>query len=227
MRKFFISSLLLCAATGMYGQNSLEIIISESGSTEIQALPRVGLGMSLAVDAPDPMDNANGLDLYVDILGFETEAFDNVDFVAGIGVERKAYRFKDDNLRYATMSDVIGFDYFPSGASPKYSSLRVYNCNFSAGFNFRFGDGISLAIIPELNLNIGCRIKNKYKLDGDMKKETIKKIDAVRPVTYDIKAMVTFSDTERWGVYVKYSPVDVLKEDHGPEFQSLSLGVCF
>jgi len=110
---------------------------------------------------------------------------------------------------------------YPEGADPDFSRIKVISSNFLFGYTRNLGHDFGLSLYGILNLNGRASIKTRYKLDGRKVKEQCKEIHQ-RPVTIDVMARASY----RWlGVYVKYSPFDVLRTDFGPSFQSLSAGL--
>lgn len=66
-----------------------------------------------------------------------------------------------------------------------------------------------------------CSLKTRYKLDGESYKITDNNIHQT-PVTVDLQASF---QCKIIGIYVKYSPCQILDAAYGPKFSALSAGI--
>ena len=71
------------------------------------------------------------------------------------------------------------------------------------------------------NFNTHASLKTRYKLDGESYKITDNNIHQT-PVTVDLQASF---QCKIIGIYVKYSPCQILDAAYGPKFSALSAGI--
>jgi hypothetical protein len=73
-----------------------------------------------------------------------------------------------------------------------------------------------------LSVNTYGSLKTRYTDENGAKHKYFNKNIHQTPVTVDFKGELNFGVI---GVYVKYSPCNVLQSQYGPKFQSLSMGI--
>ena len=84
---------------------------------------------------------------------------------------------------------------------------------------------VSIMAGPVVNVNTHASIKTRYALGCDREKKGFKETCSnihQKPVTVDFKAELMISPIS---FYFKYSPVNTLDTDYGPEFKSMSAGI--
>ena len=140
---------------------------------------------------------------------------------AGIGVDWRNYRMTGNQRFLKAADNNVVLAGYPEGARPKFSRVKVFSLQFSALYSYRIGKDFSVQVGPLLNLNLHSSLKTRYKYDGEKIKDTVNGA-RVTPVTVDFMLV---ADTPFVPFYVKYSPCNVLKTNHAPKFQSLSLGI--
>ena len=64
-------------------------------------------------------------------------------------------------------------------------------------------------------------MKTRYTLNGEKHKEKTNDVHHQK-VTVDFRATLAYDDI---GIYVKYSPCNVLKSDFAPKFSGISTGI--
>ena len=92
--------------------------------------------------------------------------------------------------------------------------------------NFTENNGFAFGISLGAQLNWYCygRVNNKYEI-GDHEYDINIKDIGYNPVTVDILGIIHVA--EGFGIYCKYSPMNVMKSGRGPEYKSISVGLYF
>lgn len=185
----------------------------------------VAYGFVAPVGAPDGM--SFGLRSYEWTLGLRykyTPKKALQTYSVGLWCKWGRYTLKGDD--YFVRNDdtkVVELDKYPGTASDKYSSIHIFSLSVPLFFTQQFGKESKwkLTLGPVLNFNLKGTIDNSFVV-GDYENETYIKGIEYRPVTVDLMGMLTYSE---FSVYFKYSPMNVLKKDMGPQFHSVSFGV--
>ncbi|MDE6159183.1 MAG: hypothetical protein K2F69_03680 [Bacteroidaceae bacterium] len=142
-------------------------------------------------------------------------------FSVGIGLDWRNYRMKED-MRFTKQDGQIQLVGYPDGAIPSYSRIKVFSLNVPIRYQFRARKA-GFSVGPVINFNLYSSLRTKYKLDGKKHIEKDNTSAYVTPVTVDLMATVRIGGILE--IYAKYSPMDVLRTDKGPNFQSLSFGI--
>lgn len=117
---------------------------------------------------------------------------------------------------------VVLFDLdYPAGSTPKRSQINVYSTTFSLSAMWKPTKHTEFCLGPVLNINNGQNVRTRYT---DNNKHVITKWEdpKVRTVTFD---WVVSLDWHGIGVYYKYSPKALFKEQYGPMFTSNTVGL--
>ena len=109
----------------------------------------------------------------------------------------------------------------------KKTVLSVCTFGFPLSYTQRFGKfAITAGATAELNLNACVQFKG-IMTDGTLVSEMkggkrYSKYVTTNVFTYNIHAAISYGGL---GIYAKYRPMHVLKEDYGPQFQTWTLGL--
>ncbi len=109
---------------------------------------------------------------------------------------------------------------YPQGADRDFSRIKIYSLEVPFTARFRFNKGLRIDVGPIFSFNARTSIKTRYSLDGHKVKDYTRGIHAQR-FTVDLLAQFRFSS---FGLYVKYSPCNVLDVDYAPKFHGISTG---
>lgn len=110
---------------------------------------------------------------------------------------------------------------YPEGANVEFSRLKVFSWIVPLTFTYRLDRNVRFSFGPVINFNTYASLKTRYKIDGKKHKDFSKHL---KHTATSVDLMAKFS-YRALGVYVKYSPCNVLKSDWGPEFSGLSTGL--
>ncbi len=141
-------------------------------------------------------------------------------FSIGFGLNWKNFRMTG-RTRFIKEGDNLVLSDYPEGADIQFSRIKVFSLMVPLMYNQRIYRNISFSVGPVLNFNTYASLKTRYKLDGEKTKEIEKNLHQ-SPVTVDLMARLSFRAV---GLYVKYSPCNVLNTDFGPKFNGLSAGI--
>ena len=193
----------------------------ETSENDISA--RFGIGWCNAINSPADMDVSMGSswEIFFTIPMWDyTPNNGRSTFSAGLGFDWRNWRMSDDKRFVKDDGNVVITDY-PFGANPKFSRIKVFSLQVPLNYTFNIGKGFSVGGGPVLNFNTYSSIKTRYYVDGEKVKD-VDKNARVNPITVDIMGYVM---TPALNFYVKYSPCNLLKSDHGPKFQTISVGL--
>lgn len=197
----------------------------------------IHFGFVDALGAPAAMDQQMGRSFELGIdeclgFGWHNKGF-TTKIGAGIGVNWRNYRLTGDT-RYLLSDGMISLGDYPEGTTPQFSNLKVFTVQFPIYWSQVFPSvrpfgkhSLGMRFAVNLNWNSHASLTTRYLLpDGYRAKESTKQVGQ-RPFSVDLQLSLFPFD---WiGFYVKYSPMDVLKDGRGPSFSTLSTGVtlCF
>ena len=146
-------------------------------------------------------------------------------YSVGLWFDWKNYGLSTNKMFVKDADDVIGLAEYPANAKDKSSRINIFSLSVPFLFTQRFGhkSKFSFTLGPVVNFNIGGRLKTYYEL-GDNEIDISTKGIKYNPVTVDLMASFNYRGV---GLYCKYSPVNVIKTDKGPKFQSITFGLFF
>lgn len=138
----------------------------------------------------------------------------------GFGLNWKNYRMTGNNRFFETGNNItIGA--YPEGASPKFSRIKVFSLTVPFNIGYAIDRHFTIDFAPIVNFNTHASMKTRYTLDGEKFKEKTNDVHQQK-VTVDFRATLAYDDI---GIYVKYSPCNVLKSDFAPKFSGISTGI--
>lgn len=198
---------------------------------EFNLLSNLEFGMGLAAarsQAPGmdaDFDNA-GMEFFLNnLFSWEYRPFNKTHLYLGFGVDWKNYKMKGGN-RFVKENDKVIIAPYPEGAEINYSRIRVFSLTLDLMLRQNFNRNISIEAGPIVNFNTSASTKTRYTICTGNEKEGVRERNNrihQRPVTVDFKAQLNISPI---GFYFKYSPMNVLDTNYGPEFKSMSAGLA-
>lgn len=145
----------------------------------------------------------------------------------GIGFDWRNYKATADS-RWLVTSASGGLEWgnAPDGAFVRYSRLKVFSLQLPLLYEWRVPKSqLKFKLGPILNFNTYSSIKGIYDdADGKRYKYFTKDFDR-NPTTLDFFGAVSYSHTI--GIYVRYSPMKVLKDSSPINFTPLTIGFGF
>jgi hypothetical protein len=115
---------------------------------------------------------------------------------------------------------------YPDDADIDFSRVKVFSLTLELMLRQEINRKISIAAGPIVNFNTHASIKTRYAIGSGKERERFKETSSnihQKPVTVDFKAQLNISPL---AFYFKYSPINTLDTDYGPEFKSMSTGIC-
>lgn len=193
-------------------------------NTALVGLP--AFGMVTALGAPDGMDvkMSSSYEVLWDVFylrHFSRNRQHKVEY--GIGLDWRQYRMTGRTRFEKQGSDILLTPY-PSGADINFSRAKVFSFYIPLRYVYSFGHQHrwSTGAAALLQFNTRASIKTIYNTaEGEHVKEFHRGIHQNR-VTMDFMGFINYKGA---GIYVKYSPFNVLDENYAPQFQSLSIGI--
>ena len=149
------------------------------------------------------------------------------------GFNWRNYRMTGHNRFVKDGSGYLTVEPYPAAvaSSAEFSRIKVFSLYLPLRYTVNLSDDWALSAGAILNFNTYASVETHYKevtnfptLDTKVTsrvQESIKKLHQ-RPVTVDFLAQLNWRGV---GLYVKYSPCQVINPDWGPDFSSLSTGV--
>ena len=193
------------------------------GSVELVCDLGFGISFPNKIDdaAYSPMRQAWGLDFSLGLLNAEFHPWGGKSNIyMKFGLEDKSFKIRGDQ-RYVKGDDgVLGFA--PYDGTPKWSALRIFSWNLSAGYYQHIDDGFGIFIEPVLNFNTGSRIKTKWYDANDKKVKEKVKFGKQHIVTYELMGGINIYGVK---IYAKYNPGNLIEKGYGPDFATWSVGI--
>lgn len=142
----------------------------------------------------------------------------------GLWADWKNYGLSTDKMLVKDGDGVTFLTDYPAGATHRHSRIKIFSLAVPLLFHQKLGRNskCSFAIGPVVNFNLRGRLNSEYDM-GDAEQQMSIKDIGYRPVTIDLMAMFNYKTL---GIYCKFSPMTVFKKDKGPQFKSLTFGLC-
>jgi len=186
----------------------------------------LGVGVNLVTGAPDAYEFApfKSWDIQWTVVQYNyTPKNAKQTYSIGLGLNWRNYGLKDNGTAFLKAGDVVGLGAFPSNAGSRYSSVQTLAISVPLLFTQKVSKDVSITVGPIVNFNAGGWVKRSYE-EGDNDIEVSTSKIGQNPVTVSAFGMV---DIDGFGLFCKYSPMNVFKKDRGPEFNSFTLGFYF
>ena len=198
------------------------------GSTDL-FMSGLGIGFVSAVGQKAPMDVTMGRSLeinWTEAIGLRYNFNRRNSLELAMGFLWRNYRMTHQYRFQQDAAEVLNVVPYPAGAVPKFSRLHIFQMTFPLMYDHNLKHDWHFVVGPELAVNCGHNkhtrtIKTRYSIDGEKYKEKTTDL-RINPVTVNLVASVRFHFI---GLYMRYSPCNVLDTNYGPKFQSLSAGI--
>lgn len=181
------------------------------------------LGLSKVTNAPENLNAnmASSWEITTPSLGWAYYPwYSKTSFSIGIACSWRNYRMTGKN-RFIKEGSEITLGKYPEGADIEFSRIKVFSWSIPLMFSYESSNKLGFSLGTIVNLNTHASLKTRYKLDGEKIKLTDNNIHQT-PVTIDFQASINCKSV---GIYVKYSPCNILDTSYGPKFSALSAGI--
>ena len=149
----------------------------------------------------------------------------------GFGVNWKNIRTTKNTRFVPTDDNGIAIAEYPENCKPKFSRLKEFSLSFPIMYRHSFSKnrhGVSKFAISAgaiLNYNSHASLVSSWlNEDGNEVEESTNHIGQ-RKFTVDLMGVITVAPNV--GVYAKYCPMNMLKDNYGPGFKTFSTGLIF
>jgi len=206
------------------GKTETDLVL-KNGENEKWTM-HLGVGVNLVTGAPDAYEFApfKSWDIQWTVVQYNyTPKNAKQTYSIGLGLNWRNYGLKDNGTAFLKAGDVVGLGAFPSNAGSRYSSVQTLAISVPLLFTQKVSKDVSITVGPIVNFNAGGWVKRSYE-EGDNDIEVSTSKIGQNPVTVSAFGMV---DIDGFGLFCKYSPMNVFKKDRGPEFNSFTLGFYF
>lgn len=141
----------------------------------------------------------------------------------GLWCDWKRYGLSTDKMMTKVADDAIVLAPYPMDAKNRVSRLNIFSLSVPLLFTQKFAhkSNFSFTLGPVVNFNLYGRVNTQYDLGDEAHDITTKGIK-YNVVTVDLMAAFTYKEVS---LYCKYCPMNVIKENKGPKFQSLTFGL--
>lgn len=184
----------------------------------------LAFGRSTGADAPGGVSLHGAEIMWANALALRYELNRRHSLKVGVGLDWRNYRL-DDGMRFYKDEDGklwIG-KYADEKAYNRLSRIKTFSLLVPFTYAYNIGAGFKVEASAILDFNVYGSVKTKYRI-GEMQYEDFNKDIHQNVITCDFMAVAGWKGL---GLYVKYSPSNVLKANFGPKFQSLSFGMIF
>ena len=113
---------------------------------------------------------------------------------------------------------------YPAGSKVGRSVFRLNRHVIPALYRYTLNRKWSFTAGAMLQLNVRPRLYNTYYISNKEVVDTYKKNLPIRPVTTALYGSVSY---DQLGFYVRYQPTSVFTKDFGPQFNTLTAGLCY
>ena len=232
MKKLFIIAFLAVGMTANAGNlfsndgaddnNDLVLKNGKNGKVTMH----LGVGVNVVTGAPDGYEFApfKSWDFQWTAIQYDYRPKGaNQTYSVGLGLNWRTYGLKDNNTAFEKVNDVVKLGGFPSNAGSRHSNVRTLGINIPLLFTQSLGKDCSFSLGPIVNFNVGGWVNNDWEV-GDQTIDVSTSKIGQRTFTVDALGVLDFDGI---GIFCKYSPMSVFKNDRGPEFKSITFGLYF
>ena len=182
-------------------------------------------GWANALGAPSEMNTPFGQSWEFALRCFEFKVRYNHSrwsFSSGLWLNWRNYRMTGP-MRFVKNAETTNIELlpYPDNADRDFSRIKIYSLEVPLTASLSLGKKFHLDFGPVFSFNSRTSIKTRYSIDGHDVKDYTRGIHAQR-FTIDLMAQARVSS---FGVYVKYSPCNVLNPDYAPKFHGISTGL--
>lgn len=181
------------------------------------------LGLSKVINAPDNLNAsmASSWEITTPTLGWAYYPWrSKTSFSIGLACSWRNYRMTGKN-RFIKEGNSIVLGTYPEGADIQFSRIKVFSWSVPLMFSHESDNKLGFSLGTIINFNTHASLKTRYTLEGEKVKLTDNNIHQT-PVTVDFQASISCKSV---GIYVKYSPCNILETSYGPQFSALSAGI--
>lgn len=182
----------------------------------------LSIGKNFAMGQPEPMDITTGKSWelsWIYTLGLRISRNGN-SFTTGIGFNWRNYRMTGP-YQFVKSDGAIGLAQYPEGSQGRWSRLKVTTLSIPLLYTRKIWKGLRITAGGMVNFATHSSLKTKFIYEG-REIETSQNGIYPRPVTVDLYGAVSVCGL---GWYVRYSPMKVIRDGHGPQFSTLSTGI--
>lgn len=185
------------------------------------------LGFMTTTDTPNGMKLNHGRlsELsWLDIVSYRAQLKNSShSFSVGFGLSWRSFPLL--NSQTYTISDgKVGFADYQGSSTLKRSRLKVFSLSVPVLWNWKFCRKHTLKLGPIVNFNTHASLKTTMK-NGDTESALSTNDISKRPVTVDLYGAIEISGD--FGLFVRYSPMNIFKTGATPTMRPLSFGFQF
>jgi len=225
MKKFLIITIGVLLAVNAMGKNKDEYIQVDWSPLFTEAVGWNIYTGGFVVGWNDALgiDNAMGRSIdigWLSVIGALYNTGHGQRITMGLGIDWRNYRLNSDK-RFIDDGKTLTIGAYPDGATSRLSRVKVFSLTMPLLFKQRLFDKVDIFAGPVVNFNVRASVLTQYTLDGEKFKES-------RTGIHQVPVMVDIMGGLKWrgiGCYVRYSPCHVIKEQYGPSFTPLTVGV--
>lgn len=137
----------------------------------------------------------------------------------GLGFGWKGYRLNSSSRFVIDDAGLMTLAPYDNNSYDRLSRLKIFYLDIPIMVKKTMGD-FSVCAGGVVNFNVYGSVLTRYRIDNALYKTCSQGINQQK-VTIDFMAVVQLYDI---GIYLKYSPCNVLKKGNLPEFRSMSIG---
>ena len=187
----------------------------------------LGFGVNAMLSTPEGMVGyrSAGVEMmYSDVIALRYTPWRNcgLQFMLGVGFQYTKNCLKN-GLQFVREDDKqsVGYDKSVDGSSKHSSSIETFSWLLPFDIKYTFSRGWGASVGVWTNFSTSAKIMSSYKLDGIKYNQEWSGINR-RKVRVSYVAKINYKDI---GVYVKYTPKNMIKEGFGPQFKEISSGI--
>ena len=193
-------------------------------SIQFSIVPTISMGLISTLGGPSNLETNFGKSVEITLHAAElrySNGGKHWSFSTGLWFNWKNYRMTG-TTRFDKVGNNVVLTAYPEGAEVNFSRLHTLSyqvpllVHYISTKKFKFAAGVLF------NFNGHGNLKTRYSIDGEKHKEHTRGVH-VNSFTTDIYGVASVKNF--LGVYVKYSPCNVLDTSFGPKFHAISTGL--
>ena len=196
--------------------SSKEVVVSLSSSLSFGFIGGVNQAQGVSIDMGQSYEIEWG-----DVISSKVRVGKKDFLRIGMGFDWRNYRVTDFKMFSKDEKGVISMQDYPEGTEPKFSRIHTFSLSIPLKYYHYLNRKVYFAVGPELYFTPYGSLKTRYYEDGEKKKITSGNVHQNR-FSVGVGAEVI---VHHIGIYYKYNPFNVLNNNFGPKFSSMTVGL--
>ncbi len=207
---------------------ALPLVSNKKSTLELTVVPTWALGYNFVQNKPGDFDfdNSESNEFWLpNVLKISLLPRNkHLNFSLAYGLDWRNYRMTGVKRFNKDEAGVVVHDVYPDGTIPQFSRIKTFSHTFTLLAGFKPVKGVWFRLGPVVSLNTHSSLLTRYKDSTGKKVKESQSGPKLNVVTVDLLASLSWTEL---GIYLKYSPMNVIRSGWGPQYSNVSVGATF